>query len=82
MKQEKTCTAQLDAEVLQDPWSEKGGRGLEHHLPHWYSQVGVGVDTMVDVQSDTVLLVVGVDEVWSLELAKNSDRGKKCSRLV
>jgi hypothetical protein len=34
MKQEKTWTAQLDADVLQDPWSENGGRGFEHHFPH------------------------------------------------
>jgi hypothetical protein len=34
MKQEKTWTAQLAADVLQDPWSEKGGRGFEHHFPH------------------------------------------------
>ena len=54
-----------------DPWSEKGGSGFEHHLPHWYSQVGVGVDTIVDVHRDAVVLlvVVGVGEVCSLESA-------------
>lgn len=70
MKQAKTCTAQFAADVPQDPWSENGGNGFEHHLPHWYSQVGVGVDTIVDVHRDTVvLLVVGVGEVCRLKSA-------------
>jgi hypothetical protein len=32
----------LDAAVLQDPASVKLGSGLEHQLPHLYSQFGVG----------------------------------------
>ena len=65
MKHEKTCTAQLAADVVHDGWSEKGGSGFEHHFPHEYSQVGVGVDTTVEVHSDTVLLdvVVGGGEL-------------------
>jgi hypothetical protein len=62
-KHEKTCTAQFAAAVEHDVWSENGGRGLEHQLPHLYSQVGVGVDTIVDVHKDTVLLVVELVEV-------------------
>ena len=37
--------------------SVNGGRGLEHHFPHWYSQVGVGEVVTVDVQRDAVVLV-------------------------
>jgi hypothetical protein len=55
--------AQFAAEVEHDGWSENGGRGFEHQLPHWYSQVGVGVDTIVDVHKETILLVVEVLEV-------------------
>ena len=71
MKHEKTCTAQFEADVEHDEWSEKGRRGFEHHLPHWYSHVGVGVDTMtVEVHSDTVLLdvVVGGGELCNIGL--------------
>lgn len=38
----------------------KGGRGLEHQLPHLYSQVGDGETVTVEVQRDAVVLV---DEV-------------------
>ena len=38
----------------------KGGRGLEHQLPHLYSQVGDGETVTVVVQRDAVVLV---DEV-------------------
>jgi hypothetical protein len=31
--------------------------GFEHHLPHWYSQVGVAEMVVVDVQRDAVVLV-------------------------
>lgn len=75
LKQEKTCTAQFAADVLHDPWSEKGGSGFEHQFPHRYSQVGVGVDTIVDVHSDTVLLVVGAVEVWFLSQSLNGVTG-------
>jgi hypothetical protein len=37
--------------------SVNDGRGLEHHLPHWYSQVGVGEIVTVEVQREAVVLV-------------------------
>jgi len=36
------------------------GRGVEHQLPHLYSQVGVGVTVYVEVQREAVVLVVEV----------------------
>jgi hypothetical protein len=42
----------LYAAVLQDPASAKLDSGLEHQLPHLYSQLGVGDTTEVDVHSD------------------------------
>ena len=50
------------AAVVQESLSEKGGRGLEHQLPHLYSQVGVGEMVVVEVQREGVGLVevVGV----------------------
>lgn len=38
------------------------GIGLEHHLPHWYSQVGVGETVTVDVQKEAVVFVLDVVE--------------------
>jgi hypothetical protein len=71
--------AQLAAAVVHDGWSEKGGRGFEHHEPHLYSQVGVGDTVTVEVHRDTLFVdvvdvvdvvggqeeVVEVVEVWS-----------------
>jgi len=41
----------------------KDGSGLEHHEPHWYSQVGVAEMAVVEVQSEAVDFVVVVDLV-------------------
>lgn len=41
----------------------KDGSGLEHHEPHWYSQVGVAEMAVVEVQSEAVDFVVVVDVV-------------------
>ena len=57
-KQEETWTAQFAAAVEQEPASLKGAKGLEHQLPHWYSQVGVGEMTVVEVQRDAVMRVL------------------------
>jgi hypothetical protein len=38
----------------------KAGRGLEHHFPHLYSQVGAGEIVTVDVQREAVVLVLVV----------------------
>lgn len=41
-KQEAICIEQVEKAAKQELLSEKLGSGLEHHLPHLYSQVGVG----------------------------------------
>ena len=58
-KQEANWTLQAATAFPQELESVKGGRGPEHHFPHWYSQVGVGEIVIVEVQRDAVVLVVG-----------------------
>lgn len=57
-KQEASCTLQAATALEQELGSLKGGRGLEHHFPHLYSQVGVGDTVTVDVQREAVVLVL------------------------
>jgi hypothetical protein len=59
-KQLVVCTRQFVTAVLQEPPSLKGGRGLEHHFPHLYSQVGIGVTVTVDVHNDGGVVLGGV----------------------
>ena len=40
---------QAETAFAQELLSLKSGRGAEHHFPHLYSQVGVGVTMEVDV---------------------------------
>lgn len=67
-KQEASWTEQAETALKQEPWSVQVGRGLEHHLPHWYSQVGVGETVTVEVQREAVVFVVVVQVVEGLEL--------------
>jgi hypothetical protein len=62
-KQDATWMRQFDAAVLQELESEKPANGFEHQLPHWYSQVGVGVTVVVTVHDDVVGVGVGADVV-------------------
>jgi hypothetical protein len=56
-KQEATWRVQEEWAAQQEVESLKVGRGVEHHLPHLYSQVGVGEMVVVEVQRDAVLVV-------------------------
>lgn len=56
-KQEANWTLQAATALPQELLSVKGGRGLEHHLPHLYSQVGLGDIVTVEVQREAVVLV-------------------------
>ena len=53
-KQSATWSKQEDAALPQDVSSLKKGRGLEHHFPLAYSQVGAGA---MDVHGVTFMLV-------------------------
>jgi hypothetical protein len=57
MKQEATWTVQDDQAERQEFLSVNFGIGLEHHLPHLYSQVGVGEVVTVDVQREALVFV-------------------------
>lgn len=68
-KQSAICRIHSATAILQLGWSEKIGRGLEHHLPQPYSQVGVGaamethlVDEVVDLVDEGVVFVDVVNE--------------------
>jgi hypothetical protein len=59
-KQDVSWIAQFETAMEHSFLLVKGGRGLEHHFPHLYSQVGVGEMVVVDVQRETVGLDVVV----------------------
>jgi len=58
-KQEANWTWQAATALPHELEAEKGGRGLEDHFPHLYSQLGGGEAVTVAVQRETVVLVVG-----------------------
>lgn len=69
-KQSATWSRHEDTALPQDALSLKTGKGLEHHFPHTYSQVGTGA---IDVHGVTCVVEVinvvrDVDEVTTLDV--------------